>query len=135
MKEYLVGIGTAISVFLVMIGYNIMPLVLFGGLAVVCYMFLNMQGVLRFNHLGSQNGKKRLKEVSFDDIGGQDSAINELGEALEFLRSPDLFRKMGIRPLKGVLLVGPPGTGKTLMAKAAAKYTSSVCMLLQAANS
>ncbi|NLX89396.1 MAG: AAA family ATPase [Syntrophomonadaceae bacterium] len=111
-----------------MIGYNIMPLVLFGGLAVVCYMFLNMQGVLRFNHLGSQNGKKRLKEVSFDDIGGQDSAINELGEALEFLRSPDLIRKMGIRPLKGVLLVGPPGTGKTLMAKAAANYTSSVFM-------
>ena len=72
--------------FLVMIGYNIMPLVLFGGLAVVCYMFLNMQGSTPLQSSGLQNSKA-LKEVSFDDIGGQDSAINELGEALEFLRS------------------------------------------------
>jgi ATP-dependent metalloprotease FtsH len=33
---------------------------------------------------------------------------------------------MGIRPLKGILLVGPPGTGKTLLAKAAAQYTESI---------
>jgi vesicle-fusing ATPase len=126
MKEYLIGIGTAFLVFLALIGYNILPVALFGGLAVVCYMFLHMQGAIRFNNLGAENGKKRQKNISFDDIGGQDSAINELGEALEFLRSPDLISKMGIRPLKGVLLVGPPGTGKTLMAKAAANYTSSV---------
>ena len=112
MKEYLVGIGTVDFGFLVMIGYNIMPLVLFGGLAVVCYMFLNMQGVLRFNHLGSQNGKKRLKEVSFDDIGGQDSAINELGEALEFLRSPDLIRQDGHSPLKRRTAGWPAGNRK-----------------------
>ncbi len=33
---------------------------------------------------------------------------------------------MGIRPLKGILLIGPPGTGKTLLARAAAGYTDSV---------
>lgn len=54
-----------------------------------------------------------------------DSAINELKEALQFLLKPDTISKMGIRPLKGVLLVGPPGTGKTLMARAAASFTSS----------
>jgi cell division protease FtsH len=48
-----------------------------------------------------------------------------LEEALEFIVKPDAIKKMGIRPLKGVLLVGPPGTGKTLMAKAAASYTGS----------
>src|SRR5690606_2288911 len=36
------------------------------------------------------------------------------------------IKKMGIRPLKGILLTGPPGTGKTLLAKAAAHYTNSV---------
>lgn len=126
MKEYLIGLGAAVLVFLAIIGVNIMPLVLFGGLAVVGYMFLNMQGAVRFSNLGGPQGKKRSQEISFDDIGGQDTAINELGEALEFLRCPELISKMGIRPLKGVLLVGPPGTGKTMMAKAAANYTSSV---------
>ncbi|MGI6435677.1 MAG: AAA family ATPase [Syntrophomonadaceae bacterium] len=126
MKEYLVGIGAACLAFMAIIGFNILPVVLFGGLAVVAYMFLHMQGAVKFSNLGGQNSKKHIKQVSFDDIGGQDSAINELGEALEFLIRPDLISSMGIRPLKGVLLVGPPGTGKTLMARAAANYTSSV---------
>src|SRR5690606_32290083 len=34
-------------------------------------------------------------------------------------------RKLGIRPLKGILLAGPPGTGKTLLAKAAANYADA----------
>lgn len=126
MKEYLLGMGAAGLAFMAIMGFNILPVVLFGGLAVVAYMFLHMQGAIKFDNLGGQNSKKQNKKVSFDDIGGQDSAINELGEALEFLIRPDLISRMGIRPLKGVLLVGPPGTGKTLMAKAAANYTSSV---------
>ncbi|NMA92584.1 MAG: AAA family ATPase, partial [Firmicutes bacterium] len=38
---------------------------------------------------------------------------------------PKEMVKMGIRPLKGIMLVGPPGTGKTLLAKAASNYTRS----------
>lgn len=36
------------------------------------------------------------------------------------LQRPDLFRQFGIKPPRGVLLVGPPGTGKTLVARALA---------------
>ena len=41
------------------------------------------------------------------------------------LKKPELFKKVGIQPPKGVLLYGPPGTGKTILAKAVAASTNS----------
>src|SRR5690606_6162462 len=41
------------------------------------------------------------------------------------LRSPESFRRLGIRPAKGFLLYGPPGTGKTLLAKAVARESEA----------
>jgi proteasome regulatory subunit len=65
--------------------------------------------------------------VSYDDIGGLDGQIQELRETVELpLLKPELFKRVGIEPPKGVLLYGPPGTGKTLLAKAVAKHTESV---------
>ncbi|MDD2655439.1 MAG: CDC48 family AAA ATPase [Candidatus ainarchaeum sp.] len=59
--------------------------------------------------------------VHWDDIGGLENMKRELKEALELpLKKPEVFEKMGIRPLKGILLYGAPGTGKTLLAKAVA---------------
>lgn len=64
--------------------------------------------------------------VTYNDIGGLKDAIRELREAVEDpLLKPDLFKKVGIEPPKGVLLVGPPGTGKTLLAKAIANKTEA----------
>ncbi|MEM4842045.1 MAG: CDC48 family AAA ATPase, partial [Acidilobaceae archaeon] len=57
----------------------------------------------------------------WDDIGGYEDVKQELREAVEWpLRYPHVFKEMGIRPPKGVLLYGPPGTGKTLLARAVA---------------
>ncbi len=58
--------------------------------------------------------------VTFKDVAGQEEAIQELQEILEFLRNPERFTRLGAKIPKGVLLVGPPGTGKTLLAKAVA---------------
>jgi len=59
--------------------------------------------------------------VHWNDIGGLESLKQELKEAIELpLKKPEVFEKMGIRPLKGILLYGAPGTGKTLLAKAVA---------------
>ncbi len=59
--------------------------------------------------------------VRWTDIGGLDHIRDEIKEAVELpLTHPEQFKKMGIRPIKGVLLVGATGTGKTLLAKAVA---------------
>ena len=58
--------------------------------------------------------------VTFKDVAGQDEAIQELDEILEFLRTPERFTRLGAKIPKGILLVGPPGTGKTLLSKAVA---------------
>jgi cell division protease FtsH len=58
--------------------------------------------------------------ITFKDVAGQDEAIQELQEILEFLRTPEKFTVLGAKIPKGILLVGPPGTGKTLLAKAVA---------------
>ncbi len=65
-------------------------------------------------------------EVTYGEIGGLELQILELKEAVEDpLLKPELYRKVGIEPPKGVLLVGPPGTGKTLLAKAVANRTKA----------
>jgi len=65
--------------------------------------------------------------ISYDDIGGLESQIQEIRETVELpLLKPELFERVGIEPPRGVLLYGPPGTGKTLLAKAVAKHTESV---------
>lgn len=63
---------------------------------------------------------------SYADIGGLDSQIQEIKEAVELpLTHPELYEDIGIRPPKGVILYGAPGTGKTLLAKAVANETSA----------
>jgi len=64
--------------------------------------------------------------ISWQEIGGLDQQIREIKEVVELpLKKPELFRKIGITPPKGVLLYGEPGTGKTLLAKAVAASTNS----------
>ncbi|PKA45740.1 ATP-dependent zinc metalloprotease FtsH [Apostasia shenzhenica] len=58
--------------------------------------------------------------VTFNDVAGIDEAVEELQELVRYLKNPELFDKMGIKPPHGVLLEGPPGCGKTLVAKAIA---------------
>ncbi|XP_073138323.1 probable inactive ATP-dependent zinc metalloprotease FTSHI 1, chloroplastic [Henckelia pumila] len=62
--------------------------------------------------------------VLFNDVAGIEEAVEELQELVRYLKNPELFDKMGIKPPHGVLLEGPPGCGKTLVAKAIAGEAS-----------
>jgi len=64
--------------------------------------------------------------VHWNDIGGLEDVKAQLKEAIELpVKNPEAFTKIGIRPIKGILLVGAPGTGKTLLAKTVATERQS----------
>ncbi|UCE09528.1 MAG: CDC48 family AAA ATPase [Candidatus Thorarchaeota archaeon] len=64
--------------------------------------------------------------VTYEDIGGLGTELQKIREMVELpMKSPELFKRLGITPPKGVLLHGPPGTGKTLIAKAVANESGA----------
>jgi cell division protease FtsH len=119
-----IGAGVAATIFLLLQGYNVLPIVILAALFFALYQTTGLRGMGR-NHV-SVHSTRNTAAVSFDDIGGQAMAKNELLEALEFIKNSESVQKLGIRALKGILLTGPPGTGKTLLAKAAAHFTDSI---------
>src|SRR5262245_37876330 len=103
----------------------VLPVLLFFGI-----WFILMRRFAQRDGLGSgfmAIGKSKAKiymekevKVSFADVAGVDEAKTELQEIIEFLKTPEKFRRLGGKIPKGILLIGPPGTGKTLLAKAVA---------------
>jgi len=78
------------------------------------------QSVMSFGKTRAKVQAEPDTGVKFVDVAGIDEAVDELREIVEFLKTPEKFRRLGGRIPKGVLLVGPPGTGKTLLARAVA---------------
>jgi len=73
--------------------------------------------------------------INWNDVGGLDKIKQELKEAVEWpMKYPDSFKRLGIRPPRGILLYGPPGTGKTLLAKAVAKESEANFIQVKAAS-
>ncbi len=73
-------------------------------------------------------------EKSFDQIGGLKAAKASLRGFATALTDPELYRKWGITPPKGVLLYGPPGTGKSLLARALASVAKATFYHLKLQN-
>jgi len=94
------------------------------GFAFIWFMLRQMQGggnkAFSFGKSKAKKYTQSDKNITFNDVAGQEEAKYELEEVVDFLKNPEKFNKLGARVPKGVLLVGMPGTGKTLLAKAAA---------------
>ena len=75
--------------------------------------------------------EERLDDVGYDDIGGCRKQLAQIREMVELpLRHPQLFKTLGVKPPKGILLYGPPGTGKTLIARAVANESGAFFFLI-----
>ena len=73
-----------------------------------------------------------IPNIKWFDIGGLDTVKQELIEAVEWpLKHPESFKRLGVRPPKGILLFGAPGTGKTLLAKAVANESEANFILVK----
>jgi transitional endoplasmic reticulum ATPase len=72
-----------------------------------------------------------MNQVGYDDIGGCRKQLAQIKEMVELpLRHPSLFKAIGVKPPRGILLFGPPGTGKTLIARAVANETGAFFFLI-----
>ncbi len=122
LKEVLIGSSIAFLVFLGVAGYDLIPFILLAGIGMMFFIVAEKKGMMRnlFHDYSVE------AHIDFNQIGGQKTAKQELKEALDFIVNADKVDRLGIRPLKGIILLGPPGTGKTLLAKAAANYTDAV---------
>lgn len=75
--------------------------------------------------------EEKADDVGYDDIGGVRKQLAQIRELVELpLRHPTLFRTIGVKPPRGILLHGPPGTGKTLIARAVANETGAYFFLI-----
>ncbi|XP_037438233.1 cell division cycle protein 48 homolog [Triticum dicoccoides] len=75
--------------------------------------------------------EERLDDVGYDDVGGMGKPLTLIRELVELpLRHPQIFKSIGVKPPKGILLYGPPGSGKTLIARAVANETGAFFFLI-----
>ena len=64
--------------------------------------------------------------IKWEDVGGLEDIKQELKEVVDWpIKYTENFKRMGIKPPRGLLLYGPPGTGKTLLAKAVANESEA----------
>jgi cell division protease FtsH len=99
----------------------VVPALLF--FALWSFLMKRMGGAHGMLEIGKSKAKVYMQKetgVTFADVAGIDEAKAELMEVVEFLKTPDRYRRLGGKIPKGVLIVGAPGTGKTLLAKAVA---------------
>lgn len=84
---------------------------------------LNLDNIVppHTNHGNDNPPERYVPDITFDDIGGIDHIIGQIREVIELpLKQPTVFKHLGIKPHRGILLYGEPGNGKTLLGKAIA---------------
>jgi len=89
-------------------------------------VIIKQSTILRVSESPTEESAGGIPIVTYEDIGGLSEEIQRIREMVELpLKHPELFKKLGISPPKGVLLRGPPGCGKTLLVRAVANESEA----------
>jgi cell division protease FtsH len=105
---------------------DLLPLLIPVGLLIILFIWLNrraqgqMAGLMNIGRSRAKVYTTEKPKTLFSDVAGYRGVKEEIAEVVDFLKKPAMFKEIGARTPKGVLLVGPPGTGKTLIARAVA---------------
>lgn len=101
---------------------NILPLLF--GLGIFYFIFKQargaQEGMFSFGANRAKRVHKSMQKVTFADVAGLDEPKKDLQDIINYLKNPTKYRDLGVRPPRGVIMVGPPGSGKTLLARAVA---------------
>ncbi|MHB8451629.1 MAG: ATP-dependent zinc metalloprotease FtsH [Mycobacteriales bacterium] len=114
------AVGTSSSILSVLLG--LLPLLLFIGIFIYLGRATRRQlaGISGIGRSRARVFDAERPTTRFGDVAGYEGAKQEVSEVVDFLKSPDRYRRAGATGPRGVLMVGPPGTGKTLLARAVA---------------
>jgi cell division protease FtsH len=105
---------------------SFLPLVIMMAAFVGLYLWMGRRaqsqlgGVMSIGRSKAKVYSTERPKTTFADVAGSVGVKQEIKEVVDFLRDPAIFKEIGAKIPKGVLLVGPPGTGKTLLARAVA---------------
>lgn len=102
---------------------SVISLIAMIGLSALIFMQLKKGGMGRNGGMSLNNTKIEAKDltVDFSHIAGNIEAKEQVQDIIDFIKTPEKYKRLGAKMPKGIMLYGPPGTGKTLMAKAIAK--------------
>lgn len=86
-------------------------------------------------HEGRAGNLTLASVIAYKQIGGLDNVIAELDLLVNGAKKyPELWKRLGQKPIRGILMSGPPGCGKTLLAQALANETGRKVCLVQGAE-